>query len=194
VVEDVRRLSGGAVPVLVVSGEERSVVMKKALACGARDFLSKPFEPAEALLRIRNLLDVRMLHKASLADAETRYRAMVEGASDLICQIDPAGQITYANRAGVALLGVELAGRRFHDLVHRTTAPRCGASTASSSKRARRAPRTSFRWWWTGWSSGWSTRCSWTWWTGGCAGPAASRATSTRGAATRSSRTTWCRW
>jgi PAS domain S-box-containing protein len=118
VVEDVRRLSGGAVPVLVVSGEERSVVMKKALACGARDFLSKPFEPAEALLRIRNLLDVRMLHKASLADAETRYRAMVEGASDLICQIDPAGQITYANRAGVALLGVELAGRRFHDLVH----------------------------------------------------------------------------
>ena len=118
VVEDVRRLSGGAVPVLVVSGEERSVMMKKALACGARDFLSKPFEPAEALLRIRNLLDVRMLHKASLADAETRCRAMVEGASDLICQIDPAGQITYANRAGVALLGVELAGRRFYDLVH----------------------------------------------------------------------------
>ena len=118
VVEDVRTLSGGAVPVLVVSGEERAVVMQKALACGARDFLSKPFEPGEALLRIRNLLDVRMLHKASLADAETRFRAMVESASDVICQIDLAGQITYANRAGVSLLGVELAGRRFFDLVH----------------------------------------------------------------------------
>lgn len=117
VVEEVRELTGGTVPILVVSGEDRSSVMHQALACGARDFLSKPFEPAEALLRIRNLLDLRSLHTTSLADAEARYRDLVEGASDLICQTDVWGTVSYANPAATALLGAELVGREFLDLV-----------------------------------------------------------------------------
>jgi len=38
----------------------------RALQAGARDFVSKPFEMAEVLLRVHNMLEVRLLH------AETR--------------------------------------------------------------------------------------------------------------------------
>ncbi len=117
VVEEVRELTGGAVPILVVSGEDRSSVMHQALACGARDFLSKPFEAAEVLLRIRNLLELRALHVSSLAAAEARYRNLVEGATDLICQTDLWGTVTYANPAAGALLGARLVGREFMELV-----------------------------------------------------------------------------
>ena len=42
-----------------ISGEER----ERAVAAGAKEFLSKPLEPAEALLRIRNLLEIRFLQR-----------------------------------------------------------------------------------------------------------------------------------
>jgi putative two-component system response regulator len=52
----------GAVPILVLTGDHTRETRQKALALGARDFLSKPFEPVEVSLRIRNLLDTRRLH------------------------------------------------------------------------------------------------------------------------------------
>jgi PAS domain S-box-containing protein len=119
VVEEVRALSAGAVPVLVLTGEGSARMMHQALATGARDFLAKPFEPVEALLRIRNLLEVRVLHKASVAAAETRYRDLVEGSTDLICRADVAGTVTYANPAALAVLGTDVRGRRFVDLVRK---------------------------------------------------------------------------
>ena len=117
VVQDVRTLAGDAVPILVVSGEDRGSVVQQALACGARDFLSKPFEPGEALLRIRNLLEVRALHTRSLAAAEARYRVLVEGATELICQTDAHGTVTYANPSTLALLGAGIVGRGMLELV-----------------------------------------------------------------------------
>jgi PAS domain S-box-containing protein len=117
VVRDVRTLAGGAVPILVISGEDREIAVQQALAAGARDFLSKPFEPGEALLRIRNLLEVRALHTRSLAAAEARYRTLVEGASELICQTDVHGIVTYANPATRALLGDDVVGRSMAELV-----------------------------------------------------------------------------
>jgi PAS domain S-box-containing protein len=93
------------VPVLVLSGDERPEVRRRALSCGARDFLAKPFDPQEALLRIQNLLEVRALHRLTVEAAEARYRALVEEASDPIYRLDTAGRIAYANRAARALLG-----------------------------------------------------------------------------------------
>jgi putative two-component system response regulator len=52
----------GWLPVLMLSGDLTPEARQRALASGARDFLSKPFDPAEALLRIRNLLEMRFLH------------------------------------------------------------------------------------------------------------------------------------
>ena len=53
----------GYVPVLVMTAEPGHKL--RALAMGAKDFLSKPFDHLEALTRIRNLLEVRLLYTAS---------------------------------------------------------------------------------------------------------------------------------
>ena len=51
-------------PVLVLTGDGSTEAKRVALSLGARDFLQKPFDNAEALLRIRNLLETRFLYRA----------------------------------------------------------------------------------------------------------------------------------
>lgn len=49
-------------PVLVLTADDGPDVKHRALTSGAKDFLTKPFDYAEVLLRIRNLLTTRFLH------------------------------------------------------------------------------------------------------------------------------------
>jgi putative two-component system response regulator len=49
-------------PVLVLTGDLSNEVKSRALAAGATDFLTKPFDSTEVLLRINNLLETRRLH------------------------------------------------------------------------------------------------------------------------------------
>lgn len=49
-------------PVLVLTGDLSREVRERALSAGARDFLTKPFDITEVLLRIRNLLETRILY------------------------------------------------------------------------------------------------------------------------------------
>lgn len=49
-------------PILVLTADITPEAKQRALSEGARDFLSKPFDPIEVLLRIRNLLETRNLH------------------------------------------------------------------------------------------------------------------------------------
>ncbi len=51
------------VPVLMITADDSAHVKRRALALGAKDFLSKPFDSAEVLLRIRNLLETRFLYR-----------------------------------------------------------------------------------------------------------------------------------
>jgi signal transduction histidine kinase len=52
------------VPVLVLTADATLEAKRRALAAGAHDFLTKPFERFEALLRIGNLLETRRLYVA----------------------------------------------------------------------------------------------------------------------------------
>lgn len=52
-----------SVPILVLSALSDQQTRLKALSSGARDYLIKPFNPAEVLVRIRNLLEVRLAQK-----------------------------------------------------------------------------------------------------------------------------------
>lgn len=86
---------GEYLPILVFTGDLTPEARKRALANGAKDFLTKPPDPDEALLRIRNLVETRFLHQqlarqnelleekveqrtAELARAEAKYRTLVE--------------------------------------------------------------------------------------------------------------------
>ena len=49
-------------PILVLTGDLGADSKERALSMGARDFVTKPFDVTEALLRIKNLLEARVLH------------------------------------------------------------------------------------------------------------------------------------
>ena len=49
-------------PILVLTADISDAAKERALRLGARDFMTKPFNPTEALLRIQNLLETRLLH------------------------------------------------------------------------------------------------------------------------------------
>ena len=51
------------VPVLVLTALRDEETKLRALGSGAKDFLSKPFDLTEASLRIKNLLEMRILHQ-----------------------------------------------------------------------------------------------------------------------------------
>jgi adenylate cyclase len=61
VMEGLKGIAGDAyLPVLVVTAQPDHKL--RALKAGARDFISKPFDVAEVLTRVHNLLEVRLLH------------------------------------------------------------------------------------------------------------------------------------
>jgi adenylate cyclase len=66
VMENLKQIeTGGYLPVLVVTAQPEHKV--RALRCGARDFVSKPFDLVEVLLRVHNLLEVRLLHRETIS-------------------------------------------------------------------------------------------------------------------------------
>jgi signal transduction histidine kinase len=59
-------------PVLVLTADATAAAKERGLSGGARDFLTKPFDLTEVLLRVHNLLETRMLHRSQ---REARERA-----------------------------------------------------------------------------------------------------------------------
>jgi len=50
-------------PVLVLTADTSLQARRRALALGAKDFVSKPFDVIEVALRIANLLETRILYE-----------------------------------------------------------------------------------------------------------------------------------
>ena len=76
-------------PVLVLTADVSASTRERALLGGARDFLTKPLDEVEVQLRVRNLLETRMLHlrqqEARLAaEAAERRSALLAEASHLL--------------------------------------------------------------------------------------------------------------
>jgi putative two-component system response regulator len=58
------------VPILILTADDTPETKRKALAAGARDFLTKPLDLAEVRARVQNLLEIRFLRARLAAQDE----------------------------------------------------------------------------------------------------------------------------
>jgi CheY-like chemotaxis protein len=99
------------VPVLVLTADATAAAKLRALGAGAHDFLTKPFEQVEVLLRMRNLLNTRRLHLALHAQNRS-LEATVRDRTERLLQSEK-----------VAAMGSLLAG-----VAHELNNPLCALS------------------------------------------------------------------
>jgi CheY-like chemotaxis protein len=108
-------------PVIALTAQPAHKV--RALQCGAKDFISKPFDLIEVKTRIHNMLEVRLLYKklkkynerleqkvqertAELRESEARYRCLVELAVDWYWEQDETGKFVKVVGPVPDLLGI----------------------------------------------------------------------------------------
>ena len=113
----------GYLPVLVITAQPGHKL--QALASGAKDFISKPFDLVEVQTRIHNLLEVRLLYKklerynqeleqavlertAELRASEARFRRLTELSSDWYWEQDENGHFTKIFGPVLEMLGIRL--------------------------------------------------------------------------------------
>ena len=108
-------------PVIVLTAQPGHKL--RALAAGAKDFISKPFDLVEVKTRIHNMLEVRLLYRklerhneeleqtvlertAELRESEARYRGLTELASDWYWEQDDRGEFTKVSGPVMEMLGL----------------------------------------------------------------------------------------
>jgi signal transduction histidine kinase len=78
-------------PVLILTADVTPEAKERALSGGARDFLTKPFDGVEVLLRVHNLLETRILHRRQ-RDARERAEALAAENARLFAEAQQATQ------------------------------------------------------------------------------------------------------
>ncbi len=114
---------GSYVPVLVITAQPSQKL--RALQAGAKDFISKPYNLLELQTRIRNMLEVRLLHKkvkednlaleqtvrertAELSASEERFRNLTELSSDWYWEQNDKGHFINVSGPVLDMLGMGL--------------------------------------------------------------------------------------
>jgi len=113
----------GYLPVLVITAQPSHKL--QALAAGAKDFVSKPFDLIEVQTRIHNMLEVRLLYRklenynqvleqtvlertAQLRESEARFRRLTELSSDWYWEQDENGHFTKIFGPVLEMLGIRV--------------------------------------------------------------------------------------
>jgi putative two-component system response regulator len=74
---------GEYLPVLVLTSDTTAQAKQRALRLGATDFLTKPFDQVEVVLRIANLLQTRSLHLRLQRNNELLERRVIQRTAEL---------------------------------------------------------------------------------------------------------------
>lgn len=105
----------GYPPVLALTAEQAHKL--PALQGGAKDFISKPFDLAEVLMRVHNMLEVRLLHEAARNHGKRQeYLALNDPLTGLANRRLLADRLSMAlvharrNRSALAVLYLDLDG------------------------------------------------------------------------------------
>ncbi len=85
ILEDLRGIAAPQtyLPVLVITADTGSEIRRRTLLAGAKDYVTKPFESDELLLRIANLLETRRLHRDILTQNQLLERRVRERTAEL---------------------------------------------------------------------------------------------------------------
>lgn len=85
ILEDIAFLTGEPnwMPVLVVTADIAPDTKRQALSLGARDFLTKPIDVQEVLLRVRNLLQTRYLRVALERNNDLLHERVIQRTREL---------------------------------------------------------------------------------------------------------------
>jgi PAS domain S-box-containing protein/diguanylate cyclase (GGDEF)-like protein len=103
-------------PILVLTADISLETRRRALELGAQDFISKPFDRVEVLLRVRNLLQTRSQYRAQ----SNRLRALSEFGAELTAIVGEDSVVRYASPSFERVLGYQphaLLGQSFLSLV-----------------------------------------------------------------------------
>ena len=84
-----RQPPGTYLPIVVLTADVTAAAKQRALAAGATDFLTKPFDATEVLLRIKNLLETRALHLA----LQRQNRALEQRVAEQVAQLERVGRL-----------------------------------------------------------------------------------------------------
>ena len=130
----------GYLPVVVVTAHPEQKL--RALQAGAKDFISKPFDQVEALTRIHNVLEVRLLLREAKSRAEGmegRYRGMLEAAPDAMVVVNGGGEIVQLNTQAEKHFGylrAELVGQQVKNIIPQGFAERLVADGSRTAAEA----------------------------------------------------------
>jgi len=90
------------VPILVLTADGTMAIRHRALAEGAKDFLIKPLDEVEVLLRIQNLLETRFRNEileAKVREAQRFMLSIFDALPSHVAVLDHEGRILEVNRA-----------------------------------------------------------------------------------------------
>ncbi|MGE3268950.1 MAG: ATP-binding protein [Chloroflexota bacterium] len=89
-------------PIIMLTADATPDARRRALADGASDFLTKPFDATEVLLRVKNHLQTRRLHQSLHQRThvlEGRLTAVLDSLDQIVWTADPDGTLTYVSDA-----------------------------------------------------------------------------------------------
>ncbi len=111
---------------IVVSGEASFQAFSRALRRGAVDYLRKPFDPAELMTILDNVMGKQLLLRSHeqvqrrLEQSESLHRYIVNSSPDIVFMLNDEGRFCFLNHKVDNLLGYqsgELIGRHFRHLL-----------------------------------------------------------------------------
>jgi two-component system, sensor histidine kinase and response regulator len=122
VIEQLRGLINSYLPILVLTADITPEAKRQALKVGANDFLSKPFDVTEVLLRVQNLLETRYLylqvqnHNSRLEETVHARTRALEAAQEALVHKNEELSLAFAKASEVAELKSQFLANINHEI------------------------------------------------------------------------------